>query len=1382
MALYIDDVPYMRTVIGRRALPKGDPFKYGNLVFLYSKDIDESIKLINNTTIYNQNSFVYYYYNLLYRGTIRGKKYYIRDMDARKNAYDKIKSETSLMAHPLKPLGETQKSNTGKCKNTFFELSKYLSIFFEKTEKVPVITKIHLFWQWFTDTLMSENTSKFKKYMLISAASHPIGKGEIKNLIKNPLFMIYYTMRRYPELMSALDVDILIFGENKLMKVNLSKCANKNDKMYIPFLRELNKVMASVKSSVEIDDKAIDDAIDKEDLARKIINKYNFVGDNIQDNDSELENKIEEKIAEKVSDVTDMISSAPSAEDEEASLIDSENTQALAEQLVKDELAIDNDLINDIYTYNSKKKPARSAASTARDKMLREQQKKIQVANMTIDDLEKIKVSDIPIPVKDVSHALHTTNPNMKKVKFNNIDKEYNEKVLQKDITNAFLSLNDKSVPMQIIKYEIVDSSDNLNYKETHKVTLEDVNRVRHQITVDIPKFYENKFLYLGGNKKLINHQDFFYPIVKTGPATVQIVSNYMKLFIRRVDTKSIGDVEKFLTLAARNPEFNKLISFGNVHSYNIGRVSNLEYDELSRRISRFTYKDTVIYFKREDADNAYERKYGHPYKEGKNGEFFIGFKNNEPIIISPDKSNDICQMMLVTDEFRDEFNSIADRKRLMYTNATIMAQAIPLITLLALWVGLDEVLKKLGVHYEFSDKKSPNSSMTSIKLADGYLLYDSKNIEAQLLLNGLINMRPYQYTYAELNTQDPYIEYFTSVYGKSNIVNPLMTAYEFFIGPIELEVLQDLNLPTDILSLCLYANKLLCDNDYTPENSATIKRIRSNEIIPAILYATIAQHYTVFRNGGPKTKLSIPRDAVIKQLLALQTVEDYSTLNPIVELNKSRNVTSKGFRGTNLDKSYTFEKRQYSPSMLGVMAASSSPDANVGVMRDLTLEPTITSLRGYMDLKYEDPDKLKDVNLYSAAELAITMGATHDDSIRTAMASQQTKHMVPTVKSSPVLISNGADEVFRFNLSSDFVVNAEEDGKVVEYDEESQLMVVEYKSGKHRAIDLSNHIVKNGAGGFYLPNQLQTKLRVGDKFKQDDCLAYHTKFFSESKLNGTRMTIGPLAKVAIMSTFNTYEDSAGVTEKLAKDLSAELVFNDPAVVSMNSNVDFIAKVGDHVNIGDTLIQYDTGYDDSTELNKFLSALNDSQMDEINEISKNNIKAKHSGVIVDIKIYCTVETEQLSPSLQKIVKAYYSKINKKNKLLDKYDNSNPTVKCGVLLTEAAKKTEPNIYGVVKGQKVTDGVLFEFYISHVDTFGVGDKLVWFTALKGVCCEVIPEGFEPYSEYRPEEEVSGTISENAILGRMTPSIILTVLGNKMIVELKRHLEDIYLEPEN
>ena len=68
-------------------------------------------------------------------------------------------------------------------------------------------------------------------------------------------------------------------------------------------------------------------------------------------------------------------------------------------------------------------------------------------------------------------------------------------------------------------------------------------------------------------------------------------------------------------------------------------------------------------------------------------------------------------------------------------------------------------------------------------------------------------------------------------------------------------------------------------------------------------------------------------------------------------------------------------------------------------------------------------------------------------------------------------------------------------------------------------------------------------------------------------------------------------------------------------------------------------------------------------------------------------------------------------------------------------------------------------------------------MYFTALKSVICEVIPEGYEPYSEFRPEEEVSSLIGPSAILKRQVPSITLTILGNKIIVELKKKLEEIY-----
>ena len=40
-------------------------------------------------------------------------------------------------------------------------------------------------------------------------------------------------------------------------------------------------------------------------------------------------------------------------------------------------------------------------------------------------------------------------------------------------------------------------------------------------------------------------------------------------------------------------------------------------------------------------------------------------------------------------------------------------------------------------------------------------------------------------------------------------------------------------------------------------------------------------------------------------------------------------------------------------------------------------------------------------------------------------------------------------------------------------------------------------------------------------------------------------------------------------------------------------------------------------------------------------------------------------------------------------------------------------------------------------------------MFFSALKSVIGEVIEEGYEPYSEYRPDEEVSAFIGPSAIL---------------------------------
>ena len=71
---------------------------------------------------------------------------------------------------------------------------------------------------------------------------------------------------------------------------------------------------------------------------------------------------------------------------------------------------------------------------------------------------------------------------------------------------------------------------------------------------------------------------------------------------------------------------------------------------------------------------------------------------------------------------------------------------------------------------------------------------------------------------------------------------------------------------------------------------------------------------------------------------------------------------------------------------MLGIIAMSTSPDGQVGIVRELTLEPNIKSARGYLDIKNDKLDELKDVNLFSGAELLTPGGAIADDAIRTAI------------------------------------------------------------------------------------------------------------------------------------------------------------------------------------------------------------------------------------------------------------------------------------------------------------------------------------------------------------------------------------------------------------
>jgi hypothetical protein len=235
------------------------------------------------------------------------------------------------------------------------------------------------------------------------------------------------------------------------------------------------------------------------------------------------------------------------------------------------------------------------------------------------------------------------------------------------------------------------------------------------------------------------------------------------------------------------------------------------------------------------------------------------------------------------------------------------------------------------------------------------------------------------------MDIRETYSPYILKRFGNTYIENALMNFYEFLIDPITKEILDDMNMPTDVVDLFIYAINLLGDSQYIPEINQGLSRIRSNEIVAAILYERLAKNYVLYRNSNGRKKFSVPQNAVIQEVQSQNTVENYSTLNPFLELQMSHYVSSKGFRGSNMDRAYKTEKRSYDKSMTGTISAITSPDGNVGINKQLTLEPRIVNARGYVNVPKDnkDIDNCKDVNIFSPVELTMPNVSMVDDSTR---------------------------------------------------------------------------------------------------------------------------------------------------------------------------------------------------------------------------------------------------------------------------------------------------------------------------------------------------------------------------------------------------------------
>ena len=1358
--------------------------KYGSLVImntLDSKNLKEKFGMIN---IEYGQLFTMTYSKRREKIKLRNKNIVQNRLEERNLHYDAIEKELPFV----------KGINEGKVSmgyNIIFDLIYANKLFTDNMGTISKMIRPTLYWDFINRYLKDLPLEEYPmRTMIIYAddfSSNIVADMSGRSDVVNPIAYLYLLMKREPEEFFKLGkLDIIITSKTGgTLRINADECkrvyGDEKSNLANIFRKEVFRLMnrhdPEESEISSVGDRILDDK--KEEVIKAVssnmFSRFIFGATGDANIPEEVKSKIEmevEKTVEKLSAEKGDIS----------------------EEEVKQEVDKNEELMKEILKSTTNKAMKASVASSKRDEMLREKQLSLSVKGKTLEEVLSVKSENIEIPVNNVEEKVETINKNMTEVRYPNINKAYVEELMEKDLVSMFTAMNNKSIKVFVRSITSEDTSDISNYKETWTVELEDELRVRHRMVFDVPKVIDGRFLYLGGNRKFINNQQLLLPIVKVEPDTVQLVSNYNKIFIRRYGEK-VSQVNEKLKKALSEDIQGIRVQRGKYDTENKSYVTTIDYDDLSRLFKEININGTRIIFNQTEIRgilvgagiNGFEARLDKELLPlGIKGQTYycLDLTNDEVVTIGLDGKTTSTKMGLIdfilslSPELASRVGDQSAGKKYMYSRATIMTKQVPIVLLLCYFEGIDGFLKRANVKHYFSETRPRVGNDESIiQFEDGYLVFTNKPTATSLLMNGFVDIPTKNYKYEELNEKFTYQTLFETMFGRRNISNAFDNFIDNFIDPMTLDVLQRLSLPTDLTGMILYANELLADNQYSHE--ITVSRIRCAEVINAIVYKNIVKAYERYKETSHYSnpvKMSIRKDAIIKEVIMQQTVEDNSELNPINEQQNLRKCLRKGPSGCNLAQAYTEEQRSYHPAMTGLFTLSSSPDANVGVNRFLTIEPPITDPRGFIDNKalQGKVEEYNDANLFGIAEALTTGCALGDDSPRTTMTCRQSGHCVAVAKSSPVLVSNGADRVLQYHVSKDWTFVAKEAGEVKELDFDLGLMIVQYESGESEAVDLKR-IAKNGAGGFNIAKTMAVNFKKGDKFDKNAILAYDDKFFSENSAFGNRFNIGSFQKVALLSSSLTYEDSSYVSKKLSREMATEVVMQKQAVLGPNTNVDFMVKVGDEIQSGDELIRFERSFNEDS-LNALLFNIGDEMQEDIIMSGKDKVKSKYSGIIEDIKVYCTVDLDTLSPSLRQIVNDYYSKIKAKKAMLEKYDDKGSVVKCNMLFNEPTGKVETN-NGKLRGAIVNDGVLIEFYIKVHDEVGVGDKIVFFSALKSIVGNVIPEGQEAYTLFRPEESIDAVLSCNSLIARGISSAPKMLMSNKLLVELSRKLKDIY-----
>lgn len=886
----------------------------------------------------------------------------------------------------------------------------------------------------------------------------------------------------------------------------------------------------------------------------------------------------------------------------------------------------------------------------------------------------------------------------MRKSRTTNLNKDYIEKSLEKDVLRSIMGLSSAGAVVKNI--ERTEAMDAGNDYIDFKFTLILANGKQSTPRFRIPKVRPDGTFKANGVEYTMAQSKVDMPIRKVSPTRVALTSYYGKVFIDRsqkaVNDRSTWVAKKIVNMSLDTTDTR--VTKGNLGTNDVPLDVKLprDYVALTTRVTSFTVGSLNFMFAYSKIATTFDEA---TVKLAKSNALTLCGKSPKGSL-AMGLDNVVYELIGNSVEPLGPMKTVVGGKwgkePLDVFNMDVFGRLVPLGIVLGRYTGLKEVLKRTKIKYRevpSNTRVTLNDDEFKITFKDTTLIVERYHPVASPLLAGysLANDEMSKYNMAEFESPNVYTAIFFSHGLHPMAVRELKLIREAFVDPKTKEILVEMKEPTLLLDLLYRAAHLLRDDRSPKETDPKFMKLRGYERIAGFMYKEFVDSLRMQRSlPNPATgSVSIRPMAVWQIMVGDATTQLVQVVNPVHALKEQEAVSLSG-QGGRSSLSLVGKTRVFHKDDVGIFSESVPDSGKVGVRSNLTANAAINSTLGTFG-KFDK--KSGAVGAFSTTSNMLP-ASNHDDGKRANFSSVQQSAVSPAHGYTTMPYLTGYESVMASRLGKSFVFNAQQAGKVVKVTSES--IGVEYEDGTKDGTKLGTW--HGDMAGKSISHTYITDLKEGDTFTPGSVLAWNKTFFERDLFSNTNVVnkTSALATVALLESNDTLEDGCAVDASIGEKLTTIITKKRAIAVSFDHDLFEVKKIGDKVNFDDALFTMTDS--------KVSGTISQTELKALARLAKFSPKAKQSGTVANLEIMYQGELEDMTESLRDLCVTE----NKRRKNLVK--------NTGARESETAQVKDTIYFG---GEEVAPNtVVIKYSIDDDSVLGTGDKLVVANQLKSI----------------------------------------------------------------